>query len=151
MDYRFFTTEIPTLSNIMLILLTLLLFIVAYKASSKKGSQTSKLFISLLGLTVLLTGLGNLTLINEADAIGAIQKRSLPLSGHIDPTDSVTEYINDLSNQTLVIDEILNDPSEGVYACNGYTDNGSKIPCEVDLQLEAGESCFISCSNTPPS
>lgn len=149
MNYRFLT-EVPTLSNIMLILLSLLLFIVAYKTSNNKRSQASKFFISLLGMTVLLTGLNNLTLINKVNAVEFIRVTSLPLTGHVDPLDSVTEYVNDLSNQTLVIDEILSDEDNGVYNCHGYIDNRNK-PCSIGLELNANESCFISCPNTPPS
>jgi len=142
MDFHPLITSVPTLSSMMLIVLSLLLFIVAYKVSSKKRNQVGKFFISIIGITALISGLGGVKVFSDAEAIAApFPIFSLPNTGHTPARMGLTEYLNDpdvSGNKTLVIDRILQIGG----GCVGV----APAACSVGLNLPVDASCFIRCT-----
>ena len=65
-------TAVPSLSGTMLIILSLLLFIVAFRISKLNNSQPSKFFISLIGVIALSFSIGGVKIINDVNAGGAV-------------------------------------------------------------------------------
>lgn len=62
-------TSVPTLSGMMLIVLSLLLFVVTYKIAKQKNNPASKFFIALLGVSALVLGSGGgFKLVSEVQA-----------------------------------------------------------------------------------
>ena len=62
--------SIPTLSGTMLILLSVLLCVVAFRTAKLKKSNINKLFITLLGTGVLVTASSGVKLVSDAHAGG---------------------------------------------------------------------------------
>lgn len=63
-------TAVPSLSGSMLILLSLLLFIVAFKVSKQKNANPSKFFMMLIGTGILASASSGIKLVSDADAGG---------------------------------------------------------------------------------
>ena len=128
----------------MLIVLSLLLFGVAYKISKDRMNKVGKMFIALLGMVALVSGIGGTKVLSDAYAVTFTSTPvSLPKNtNQVLPRVSLTEYKNDIIGQTVVIDKILSTPS---LACNGFASGG--IPaCQVGMQLPVNTSCAILCS-----
>lgn len=81
MTYRIGATGIPTLSGTMLIVLSLLLFAVAFRVARQKGA--GKMFATLIGITALSMGGGGIKLVSDAEALMGV---SLPLPLNLGPT-----------------------------------------------------------------
>jgi len=61
-------TAVPSLSGSMLIVLSLLLFIVAFKVSKQKNSNPSKFFMMLIGTGILVSAGSGIKLVSDANA-----------------------------------------------------------------------------------
>ncbi len=114
-------TDIPTLSGTMMILLSLLLFIVAFRVSKQKGSKVNKLFISLLGVFALSSSIGGFKTISDAHAgvVGGQQAITLTLNsattGTVDIFGPTTQYFDNAFDVPVTILEI--NIREG-FSCN---------------------------------
>ncbi len=91
------SVSVPTLSSAMLIVLSLLLFVVAFKIAKQKNNSASKLFVSLLGVSAIVLGGGGVKLISEVSA--GIPTTVVPITGghHINVGGG---YFGFLQNQT---------------------------------------------------
>lgn len=64
------SASIPTLSGSMLILLSVLLCVVAYRTAKQKNANINKLFITLLGTGVIFSAGSGIKLVSDANAGG---------------------------------------------------------------------------------
>lgn len=103
-------TAVPTLSGMMLLVLSLLLFVVAFKVSKQKSANTGKYFIALIGVTALVSSIGGTKLITDVQAGGPTP---LVLSGstgsvNLNP-DGFSFFVNeDSQNRTYVAGSFTN-------------------------------------------
>ncbi|GAA0403867.1 hypothetical protein GCM10009133_10650 [Cocleimonas flava] len=103
---------VPTLSGIMLFILSLSLFFVAFKVSKQKSANTGKFFITLIGVGALVSGMGGVKLVTDAEAIVFIDE--LPLVGskgqvQLQNLDGLNTFQNlDNSQRTLVAGALTN-------------------------------------------
>lgn len=91
-------TGIPTLSGYMLILLSVLLCVVAFRTAKQKKSNINKLFITLIGTGVLVTAGSGVKLVSDVQAGGYTISftNSNTASYPISPNS-----IEDFDNQTM--------------------------------------------------
>ncbi|MEB8432810.1 midcut-by-XrtH protein [Cocleimonas sp. KMM 6892] len=144
-------TAVPTLSGTMLIILSLLLFVVALKVAKQKGSNAGKFFITLIGASALVTGIGGVKLVSEVDA-GLVFNP--PLVEPAGTTVTIFEgRFNQFVNSTGVaqqIKEINLVDNEIEIRCGNYP-NGVSVQneCSVGLTLSPNAICNIDCDDAP--
>ncbi len=152
MNFRI-NAGIPTLSGSMLVLLSLLLFIVAYRISKQKDTAKSKLFISLLGVTALTVGAGGVKLISEVDA-GVDAVVPLDSSGSITLASGFNLFVNNDFPEGITIIDIVSDGPPTPSFCGvppaapevaARHDGPGPHVCEAGLVLTQGEECAIQC------
>lgn len=137
--------NIPTLSGWMLILLSLLLMVVAFRSAKNKHSGANKLFMTLLGVSLLSFGTGTVH-ITENLIAAAAPELSEPSGGVADVFDN---YENNLENTSGVNQKITNVDVSSLQ-CDSYAGNGSVAgECVAGLIVTAGNSCAIDCTNIP--
>lgn len=71
-------TAVPSLSGTMLIVLSLLLFIVAFRVSKQKNSRNKEFFVTLIGVFALSSSIGGVKIISDVKA-GVSVPEALPL------------------------------------------------------------------------
>ncbi len=82
-------TAVPSLSGTMLIVLSLLLFIVAFRISKQKGSKNKEFFVTLLGVFALSSSIGGLKVISDVKAgVTIVVPEALTLTLSTDTTGS---------------------------------------------------------------
>jgi len=114
--------------------LALLLATIAYRILKQKGNNTSRtMFLSLIAVGALVSGINGVKLINDAYAI--IPSYFIDVGGP--STRDLREFSNTYTNvdtSSLFISEVLvSEP----YGCFGG--------CSVDTVLFPGDSCEVSC------
>jgi len=147
MTYSIASTSIPTLSGSMLIVLSLLLFVVAFKVSRQKKSTMNKLFVTMLGVTALSIGSssGGIKLVSDA---GAPPIMIVDLALNLTSTTgevSVFQRTNIFKNpnaETLTITGIT--PPTDSFCENAITP--PPVMCSVSLQLPYLAQCQLSCT-----
>lgn len=145
-------THVPTLSGTMLVLLSLVLFAVAFKYAKQK-TGANKLFISLIGVIALSAGGGGLKLVSDAQAV--IIKQSLNgtvgVEANIQLTPGVNYFSNEINGKTIKIlsfNYIV--PEQGTLSCVVHF---IAQKCTVNLILKdpansptAETECALSCT-----
>ncbi len=134
---------VPTLSGTMLIVLSLLLVAVAVRITKQKGAQTRKLFMTLVGVTALVSGFSGVKLISTVDAV-ALGNIDLSLDG-AGPHDKVFHdgVINTVTNtssnpvQIFSINHEFCTPKAIANECKGNPSG---------TVLAVGAECFIDCT-----
>lgn len=135
---------IPTLSTSMLILLSLLLMVVAFRM--KKSNASSKFFIALIGSSLLLASGSGVKLISELEASGGI---TLSVAGGSTNMNLTSGILHDVRNTSGRTQEIL-----AITVPSSCTDNypgGVGLPgpeCAVGTTLQStpnNEVCYIDC------
>jgi len=113
-------TAVPTLSAYMLIILSLLLFAVAFRVSKKKGA--GKLFTLMLGASVLMASTGGVKLISDVQAV----------------VDGIGPQIIEVTNPEGSPENII------PFQYNPYA-NTSGVPLKIDsIMLPTEGSCPIN-------
>ncbi len=164
-------TAVPTLSGTMLILLSILLFLVAFKITKQKNTNAGKFFVMLVGFGALGIGGGTIKLINnlEAGALVPILVEPVgPVGPGIDSTDIVFapgatvstfqleggvafHFQNNLSPAQVIKVEAAG-PEEG-FICDYHSSVSSFEPealegildCLTLPSLSTGQICGIGC------
>ncbi len=134
------TTSIPTLGNMMLIILSLLLLVVGLRSSKKKG--VSKLFSLLAGVLCLIPVFNSGKLINNAMAVFEERNISNASGGVVSIPDAVvsTTYKN-TSGVKQKITQIDNPTNRGACEVNVAISS-----CKANItSLSNGETCTIQC------
>ncbi len=137
-------TAVPSLSGSMLIVLSLLLFVVAYKVAKQKNA--SKLFVTLIGVTVLSTGLSGVKIISESFATG----NTLPQN---DYSLGQTRKIDLARFQSYIQNNNTNPMTVGVitsfvgWSCTPNMERIAAFSCVEGSSLPPGESCGVFCSD----
>lgn len=137
-------TAVPSLSGSMLIVLSLLLFVVAYKVAKQKNA--SKLFVTLIGVTVLSTGLSGVKIISESFATG----NTLPQN---DYSLGQTRTIDLARFQSYIQNNNTNPMTVGVitsfvgWSCTPNMERIAAFSCVEGSSLPPGESCGVFCSD----
>ncbi|GAA0409042.1 hypothetical protein GCM10009133_16980 [Cocleimonas flava] len=136
-------TAVPSLSGTMLVILSLLLFVVALKISKQKNANTGKFFVTLIGVTAIVSGSGGIKMISEVNAGNDAVFINIP--ENITRTlDTYTPYTFKNTNaQALTITLEEND-----YSCISL-DGGATLPLCNDGSLAPDSSCGIVCINPP--
>jgi len=135
-------TAVPTLSSYMLIILSVLLFIVAFRVSKQKGA--GKFFALILGASVLMASTGGVKLVTDLQASSFFT--ITPAAGD---TFSISqfgpnEYLNSSGVPQGVTQLML--PT----VCPGFPGN-SLVPCTSETILENGSSCQVNCDIINPA
>ncbi|KAG1652822.1 hypothetical protein GQR58_025969 [Nymphon striatum] len=136
-------TSVPTLSGTMLIIMSLLLFVVAYKVSKQKGAHAGKFFVTLISASALVTGIGGVKFVSNVDAADT----NPPLVvAEGETVEIFASLFNSFRNSTNVTQQIKAIELVGVK-CGNFP-NGEFVTneCRVGLTLAASESCNIDCS-----
>ena len=136
------TTSIPTLGNMMLIILSLLLFVVGLRFSKEKG--VSKLFTLFVGVLCLIPVLNGGKLVNNAMAVFMGVEMSEVTGGVVPIEDAVatTTYVN-TSGVRQKITQI--DSPTNHRAC---TVNAQASTCKANItSLPNGSTCTIQCDS----
>ena len=139
-------TAVPSLSGSMLIVLSLLLFAVAYKVAKQKNA--SKLFVTLIGVTVLSTGLSGVKIISESFATGNTLPQNDYSLGQTKIIDLARyqSYIQNNNTNPMTIGEITNFVG---WSCAPNMERIAAFSCVEGSLLPAGESCGVYCSELP--
>lgn len=139
-------TAVPTLSSSMLILLSVLLMIVAFRVSKQKGA--GKFFVVLLGASVLMASTGGIKLVSDLQASGEISI-TMPAG---DSVDLFPGNFHQIRNQSGVLQRITGivEPSTCDNFPNGLNIGGPE--CSVGMTLESDVNsafCIIDCRTRP--
>jgi len=144
MTMSFSTTAVPSLSGAMLVVLSLLLFAIAFRTAKQK--QNKKFFVALVSSGALLAAIGStgqLTNNFDAKAIGwfpTIDFSRTITTRNISP--GFSEYTNTDPVLTGTITDItVNSP----YTCVGHSNT-----CAVGLSLAPTEQCELLFSRPEP-
>ncbi|MEE9326739.1 MAG: midcut-by-XrtH protein [Cocleimonas sp.] len=137
-------TDVPTLSGIMLIVMSLLLFVVGFRIAKQKNSKAGKLFMTLISVTALATGFSGAKIISEVHAgLGGIFL-SISGGGSVMIPPNVISVFNNNSGVTQKVISITLPPN-----CNGTAGGIADLAeCTVNLNLPNSNSCFVDCENS---
>ena len=143
---------VPTLSGMMLFILSLLLFFVAFKVSKQKSANTGKFFITLIGVGALVSGMGGVKLISDVSAVGYA---SLPLVGSkgsvtLNPEGTSVFQNQDGAQRTLVAGKIdLSELPPGT-ACKSILNVDELIynACNEGDHIPFNAVCRFECSSS---
>ncbi|MEB8431702.1 hypothetical protein OO007_05640 [Cocleimonas sp. KMM 6892] len=149
---------VPTLSGMMLFILSLLLFFVAFKVSKQKSANTGKFFITLIGVGALVSGMGGVKLISDVSAVGYA---SLPIVGSkgsvtLNPNGTSIFQNQDGAQRTLVAGKIdLSGFPEGAFCKSilqdvtpNTTDTFNYNPCNEGDHIPFNAVCRFECSSS---
>ena len=132
---------IPTLNGVMLLLLSLLLVVIAFRMTKQKNTHASKLFLTLLSVGVLSSGTVGVHLISKANANGG---GNIPLtsSGSVAVAEGDNNYLNSLLSYAVSITAI--DVDTG-FTCT--VASSGDLKCTVGLTLPSSfGKCKLSCT-----
>ena len=136
-------TPVPTLSDMMLIVLALLLAAITYRILRQKENTAGRMMVlSLLAVGTLASGVGGVKLINDAYAPPFDEKELTDPNGGvvIVGPSGTTRFINYTDGTTSILGIELAPECDVV-------DNESFTPyCKVGLKLADEASCFTSVS-----
>lgn len=138
-------TAVPTLSGTMLVILSLLLFTVAFRIAKQKNASAGKFFIALLGVSAIASGSSGIKMISEVNAGGggttipSLDVNSTSFSQRL-VTENYYTFSNPDSNPTLTI---LIEPDED-STC-GLFGTGGPVCSDI---LAPDASCTIACRAT---
>ena len=141
------TTSVPTLSGTMLLLLSLLLFVVAFRVAKQK-SNSGKFFIMLIGASALLAAGNGVKLISEVQAIQADVEMTPTeldyrlLRGGQNLINVSGQPITVLSIDPLDVDSCT--VTGGTEPCD-MNNTPPTIPLSAPITFQPGEFCFIEC------
>lgn len=141
-------TAVPTLSGTMLVILSLLLFAVAFRVAKQKNSNAGKLFITLIGITAITMGGSGIKLISE---VNAGVNTTIPLdpssttSYRIEPGTS-TELRNN-TGQDVTILSIVPDADSVCFFPTGTSLElcAKPIPLSAPIVIPTTQFCTIYC------
>ena len=141
-------TAVPTLSGTMLVILSLLLFAVAFRIAKQKNTRAGKFFIALLGVTAIASGSGGVKLVSDTYAGLSTTPIQLPDTG-------IPITLN--PDQFYVFENILSDSlniflqaDEG-STCGTFGPTPSGIPvCSSGSTLAPDTTCHIECRSDGP-
>lgn len=149
-------SPIPTLSETMLIVLSLLLLTVTFRISRQKNNGSTHFFTVLVGITALVTGGSGIKLITNVKASGSTteilllpQTQSYRLLNDLSDSNSgFNGFIRNNSGQLITLRSITPDLNTLCEFSSSPSSpcNGSDIPLGSTIDIPDGSSCFISCS-----
>ncbi|KAG1694708.1 hypothetical protein GQR58_006704 [Nymphon striatum] len=144
-------TGIPTLSGTMLIVLSLLLFAVAFRVAKNNGA--GKMFVTLLGVSALFLGSGGIKLVSDAEALMGV---SLPLplnlgpnTGQVDIFQGYNIFKNENPN-TVTIQALTaagydcRDPFASAKPTTAAAPPPIQV-CQAGVQLPNSAECEVYC------
>lgn len=141
------STSVPTLSGTMLLVLSVLLFIVAFRVTKTKRENSAKLFMTLLGASALLSAGGGVKLIHEAQAGSAptVQLVSGIKEYRAESGDNIFE---NNSGQTISIISIIEDADS---TCTFFDGTSAElcdvaVPLTAPINMPSGTFCALRCS-----
>ncbi len=143
-------SAIPTLSSTMLIVLSVLLMLVAFRVSKQKSS--GKFMVALLGASVVMASTGSVKLVSDLRAGNSV----LVTMPEGQTVDIFSDEFNIIINQSGVVQRVVDIVEPG--SCGNFPRaevHGISTPdCEIGLilQPEGGEnlqSCLVDCSEAP--
>ena len=138
--------NIPTLSGTMLVVLSLLLFAVAYRITKQKNSATGKLFVTLIGVTAIAMGGSGIKLISDVKA-GSFMGIPLDMPVITLPGGFSGPLFNnsgeDVTIQSITPDATSTCSFQGMDSCFGLP-----IPLTAPITLPPMQACFINCQPT---
>jgi len=153
---------VPTLSGTMLVVLSLLLFAVAFRVAKQKNGSASKLFLAMTGITALIAGGSGINLVSEAQAGGTTIQLTPNTTTYTllnDPENPLSGFDGKLENtsgQPVTLVSLINDDTSvcsvvGVGPCSELTIPFS--PPSPPIVIPHGASCEFKCSEpeAPPS
>lgn len=166
---RFGATAVPSLSNTMLIVLSLLLFLVAFKIAKQKNNPTGKFFVSLLGVSAIVMGSsGGVKLVTEAQAgVPPVSVVAIS-SGHIQIGNGYKGVLQNETGQNLSVTITADATSRcvmtglngGIYSLDSSTTCGDTLsqtfggsPTQPDLGntvangiiMAPNQMCYLVC------
>lgn len=136
---------VPSLSGMMLVVLSLLLFAIAFRSAKQK--QSNKLFVTLISTGALLTAMGGAGQIkNSIDVQAGLWTPTIVGLNQAGSTQNLSpgsaQYQNNEMGLTATITDItVTDPT---YSCLGSPSTG----CTVGTMLNPGASCELTCFNS---
>ena len=140
---------VPTLSGMMLIVLSLLLVIVAIRVANQKSKQASKFFITLLGVTALASGINGVKIISSVEALQPSVSLNDDSAGN-HTVNFTSGVLNDVTNTTslplgiLSIDYESCTPVPRANECLGAPNSTILQPngsCQIDCRPQQ-QGCF---------
>lgn len=148
---RIVGNAVPTLSSTMLIVLSLLLFAVAFRISKQKNNAANKLFMTLIGVSALVAGGSGIKLISNVQA-GDTNVLLIPgtesyrlLNDPDDPFSGFNGFIRNNSGQTITVQSITPDATSSCDFTGEDPCGLLDIPLAAPLTFTDGQACFISC------
>lgn len=164
-------TAVPTLSGVMLVVLSLLLFAVAVRVTKQKKSGINKLFVTLLGVGSLSLITGGMQIVSKADA--ALHGALIDTQTLLDSTLGESRFFlntgftgyNLFTNENSGVIATIREINEMDYQCGDtppntiFTDEPgptsiirTEVPdvqtCTVGLSLGTGASCDLLCRSS---
>ncbi len=160
-------TAVPSLSGTMLIVLSLLLFVVAFRIANQKNAKAGKFFLMVLGVGALSSGISGMKLVSDVNAGGqetiTLNTNSSATTGSVDlldttgPNGASSFFINYFDNPYSVPATITAINTPGNFLCSNTQMMGSARPiepmaptCQVGNIIQpagngASSQCQISC------
>ncbi len=134
-------TAVPTLSSYMLIILSVLLFAVAFRVSKQKGAD--KFFVFILSASVLMAGTGGVKLVSDLKA-SSFFTISPPEGASFSITSGAPNVYENGSGVPQEVTEFTLPEF-----CQSYPDTvNTPIDCSLGLVLPDGSTCKVNCLNT---
>lgn len=141
------TTAVPSLTGNMLIVLSLLLLVVAFKMTRQKNSN--KLFVTLVSTAALLSATGGFKVISDVDAGGDVIFLSNPSGDIVTFAEGGSFTFTNNSGVVQQIKIITEPPTEG--GCPNLPSAGGERPvtneCSPGMILNNGQVCNIDCTS----
>ncbi|GAA0414982.1 hypothetical protein GCM10009133_24230 [Cocleimonas flava] len=138
-------TAVPSLSGTMLIVLSLLLFVVAFKVTRQKGSNANKFFVMLIGVSAFGFGGSGIKLVSDAKA-GFANTPIITFNTPIALENYQAYHFENSLTPTQTINILSAGPYEGSI-CDYYStiEPVGVLDCMSTPSLSPGEICGIGC------
>ena len=142
---------IPTLSSTMLIVLSLLLFLVAFRVSKQKNNAAGKILITLLGVSAIITMGHSVKVISDTYAGSSINISPVSPAVRIEAGQDL-DFISP-DNQDVFMTITVDEGSQCIFAASGDLCVPANLAGDlrftgtINTVNPAGSACLIVCED----
>ncbi len=144
-------TSVPSLSGFMLVVLSLLLFIVAFKISQQKNKNANTFFTVLIGAGILVSMGSGVKLVSDANAGGPVPTNIPDPTANFGPftvAGNSSEQFTNSGTNDLNFSITVGDNSTCTYGSASATDPTSTPTTPATGVLTANSSLIVNCTTT---